>query len=96
MNEEVKSLTNLEMLYIFRNKHLEDYFKALIMKKYFANQDPNEVVATIIQQGQVNPGGLGVEKHIKAKEAQANKLKDLTREESILKVIDELIAKEKK
>lgn len=90
--EEIKKISVKEMLTAFYNEHLKAYSNQLIELNYLQGRDPNEVVITLIQQS--GQGLPPMERKIKAKEAQMRAKENLSKEESILKVIEELIKKE--
>ena len=95
IKEQIRKVTLKEFLIREYNKHLANYTGHLIEVTFTSGRSPDEVVLTIIQpSGQ--PGIPGIERKIKAKEAQMRGKEQLSREESILKVVSELILKEEK
>lgn len=95
IKEQIRKVTLKEFLIQEYNKHLLNYTGHLIEVAFTSNQDQNAVVLTIIQpSGQ--PGIPGIERKIKAKEAQMRGREQLNREDSILKVVAKLIEDEEK
>ena len=96
--KEIKKLRQLslrEMLVNEFNAHLLNYAKQLTELKFLEGRPADEIVMSFVQpSGQ--PGMPGLERKIKAKEAQTRTIPQLSKEESILKVIQKLIKEEDK
>ena len=77
------------------NKHLMGYVKNLIEATFTGGRPQDEIVATFIQPSG-NPQIPGIERNIKAKEAQMHARKEMDKQDSVLKVISKLIKNEDK
>jgi len=77
------------------NNHLLRYVKALVEATFTAGRPQDEIVLTIIQESG-NPQIPGIERKIKAKEAQKRARDSIDKQDSILKVIERLIKEEDK
>ena len=94
-----RKITLKEFLIDEYNKHLSHYSRHLIEVTFTSGRPPDEIVLTIIQPTQSQPGMPnigGIERKIRAKEAQMRGREQLSREESILKVVAKLIIEEEK
>lgn len=92
--EDIRQISVKEMLIMNYNSHIKSYVGNLIEATWTGGRDPKETVITLYQQSQ--PGLPPIERHVKAKEAQLKARQFLEKEESILKVIEDLIKKEGK
>lgn len=91
----MRKLTVKEFLISEYNEHIVLYVKNLVEATYTGGRDPNEVVVTLVQQNP-DPKFPGIERKIKAKEAQMNARNKMDLQNSILKVIERLIEEEDK
>lgn len=93
--EEIKKITVKEFLISEYNNHLVGYVKNLVEATFTGGRPQDEVVITLIQPSG-NANIPPIERKIKAKEAQMRARENLSKEESILKVIEKLIKEEDK
>lgn len=97
MENQIKQISIKEMLTLFYNDHCKIYTGHLIELTFLQGRPLDEVVITLVSAGpQGIPGSPQVERKIKCKEAQINAKNILSKEESILKVIQKLINEEDK
>lgn len=99
--KEIRKLVVKEYLRSEYNIHIILYVKNLIEATFCAGKPQDEVVITLIQpsgnpQVPGAPGVAGVERKIKAKEAQMRARREMDKQDSVLRVIERLIEDEDK
>lgn len=95
MEEKIQKATVRDFLISEFNRHIGMYVGNLIEMTFVMGRDPNEIVITLISKSP-DPQFAGVERNIKAKDAQVNAKKEMDKQESILRAIERLIQAEDK
>jgi hypothetical protein len=95
MEEKIQQFKTKEFLIEEYNKHLRMYVISLVEAEFAGGRPQNEIVFSFIQPSG-NPQVPGMERNIKAKDAQMKARQEMSKQDSILKVIQRLIIQEDK